>query len=129
MKIRSAQDRLTKSFTKAECRCKCRRPECNAKPMDMAFMAKLEAIRQDWGRPLLVTSGARCSYWNSRVGGAEHSKHLDGLAVDLYFSHPNDIVAFAALAEKHGFGGIGVATTFVHLDGRDVKARWTYDSR
>lgn len=129
MRIRSAKDRLTASFTKTECRCRCRRPDCDAKPMDMEFMHKLEALRQEWGRPLLVTSGARCEHWNRKVGGAEHSKHLEGIAADLYFSHPNDATAFAALAEKHGFGGIGLGLTFVHVDNRKERARWTYDDK
>ena len=126
----SPRVQLTKNFLASEFRCRCRRGDCNAVPMDRGFIQKLQAIREDWGRPLIVTSGARCAHWNKMVGGAEHSQHLYGLAVDLHFDDPNEAKAFAALAEKHGFAGIGAGIHLVHLDQRDgPRARWTYDDK
>jgi len=126
---RSPRERLTKNFTRAELRCRCRRETCDALAMDSAFMERLQQVREEWGKPLIVTSGARCAYWNKKVGGSPRSQHVFSRAVDLYFEHPNDVVAFSALAEKHGFGGIGVGVHLVHLDTREGKARWTYDDK
>jgi uncharacterized protein YcbK (DUF882 family) len=95
--------------------------------MDKAFIQRLEALRQDWGKALSPTSGARCKFWNRIVGGAEHSQHLVGHAADFTFGDRSTVEKFAALAEKHGFNGIGTGSSLVHIDDREVPARWTYN--
>jgi len=92
-------------------------------------MERLEKIRVQWGFPLIVTSGVRCPWWNTKVGGSPRSQHLFGKGVDFYFDDPNHATAFVALAEKHGYGGIGAGIHLVHLDCRDGHARWTYDDK
>ncbi len=87
--------------------------------MNKLFIAKLQALRDDWGIPMIVTSGSRCRFWNEKKGGAEKSQHLFGRAADFYLEHPSDIIELTELAEKHGFGGIGIGTYhLVHLDDR-----------
>lgn len=117
---------LTKNFSEKEFMCKCRRPDCDAAPMQKEFMRKLQSLRDDWGIPLIPTSGARCSTWNTKKGGAPQSQHLLGNAADFWFEHPSDTVAFVELAEKHGFGGIGAGAHLVHVDNRKGWARWEY---
>lgn len=95
--------------------------------MQSTFLAKLEDIRVDWGLPLSPTSGQRCEYWNEKKGGSPTSQHLIGNAADFWFTDPQDAEDFVLLAEKHGFGGIGVGKHLVHIDNRDGRARWTYD--
>ncbi len=129
MKIRSARERLTPHFTKAEMACRCRRPECDAVPMNPKFMSRLEALRNDWGMALIVTSGSRCSWWNDKIGGAEKSRHVLGEAADFHIDDLRDTPHFVELAEKHGFGGIGQGQHLVHLDDREVPARWRYKNR
>lgn len=129
MRIIRAADRLTPHFRRSELACRCRRESCDAKEMDSSHMQKLEAIRVDWGRPLIVTSGSRCEWWNKRIGGAEHSQHLLGLATDFHFASEEEAQAFAALADEHDFGGIGTGIHLVHIDSRADRHRWTYDDR
>lgn len=43
----------------------------------------LDPIRQQWGRPLKVTSGFRSPAINFEVGGVEDSYHMDGCAADI----------------------------------------------
>lgn len=124
--LRKASDKLTAHFSKREMRCKCRRLDCDAAPMRPAFMAKLEALRVEWGKPLSPTSAQRCETWNKKVGGAPQSQHLLGNAADFFFFDEREMERFAALAEKLGFGGIGIGKGIVHVDDRDDKARWTY---
>ncbi len=120
---------LSAHFRTKEFRCRCRRPECDAPDMDKGFILRLEALRVDWGQPLSPSSGARCKYWNSLVNGAEHSRHLIGHAADFNFKDHATVKKFAALAEKHGFNGIGTGKILVHVDDRSEKARWTYQDR
>lgn len=117
---------LTAHFTVKELACRCGREDCDAKPMDSGFMRKLELLRILWGKPMVVTSGARCIFWNAHVGGAPESQHVHGNAADISLQTPSDGPKLAALAEKVGLNGIGLASGFIHVDNRPKKARWTY---
>ena len=44
----------------------------------------LDPVREAWGSPIIVSSGYRSEALNARVGGAEHSYHLRGMAADIY---------------------------------------------
>lgn len=116
---------LTKSFRATEFRCRCRRKECDASPMDMAFIHKLQAMRDLYGKPIHILSGARCPYWNDKVGGAKRSLHLMGKAADLAIADGDDDL-LVKLAEQVGMGGIGIAKTFIHVDIGPGGRRWTY---
>lgn len=120
---------LTKHFRKSEMRCRCRREDCDAVPMKIPFLNKLEALRVAWDREISPTSAARCSMWNQKVGGAPDSQHLVGNAADFFFSEPTDAIKFAILAAKCGFGGIGTGRHLVHVDDRGFDARWQYKDK
>lgn len=49
----------------------------------------LDAIREEWGKPIYVTSGYRCPELNKLVGGVNNSAHLSG-AGDLQSGDDND---------------------------------------
>jgi uncharacterized protein YcbK (DUF882 family) len=71
-------------FAPDEYQCHCGRPECDApKELDSILAERLDALRESLGRPLLLTSGIRCAFWNAHEGGAPDSKHLSGQAVDI----------------------------------------------
>jgi zinc D-Ala-D-Ala carboxypeptidase len=72
---------------------------------------KLELVRKALGKPIIITSGYRCSALNARVGGTATSAHKQGLAVDFHssFGTPKDIcqklidegVVFDKLIQEH----------------------------
>lgn len=43
----------------------------------------LDPLREAWGKPVLVTSGYRCTRLNTAVGGVPTSAHKLGYAADL----------------------------------------------
>ena len=43
----------------------------------------LDVIREKAGKPILISSGFRCSVLNKAVGGVSNSQHQKGLAADL----------------------------------------------
>ena len=43
----------------------------------------LDPIREDWGSPIMVSSGYRCPELNKAVGGAKNSGHQYGYCADL----------------------------------------------
>ena len=78
------------------------------------FLDKLQTVRTNLRRPLVILSGHRCSLHNARVGGAPFSQHLK-LAVDISaLGHDRDILLLAS--REAGFTGFGFYHTFLHID-------------
>lgn len=57
----------------------------------------LDKLRDEWGRPIIVTSGYRCKELNAAVGGARNSQHLKGQAADIV---SDDFEAFRGVARR-----------------------------
>ena len=85
----------------------------------------LEAIRAHFGKPVVVTSGYRTPEYNAKVGGAAKSRHMLGIAADIQISgvKPADIAAYARTLMPT-YGGIGIYSTFTHIDIRSDIANW-----
>lgn len=97
--------------------------------MDPVFMTRLQALRDLWGEPLIITSGIRSPEHNLNVGGVPNSQHLLGLACDIDTSDLNGYQRwlFLSYAFSLGFKGIGITDDFIHLDMRDgLSSTWTY---
>lgn len=112
-----------KYFRRDEVECKC---GCKGVPKT-EFLVKLDKLRETYGKPIKITSGYRCLSHNTLVGGSLTSKHIEGIAVDIACTSAEGFT-LAQIALKMGFGGIGVAKTFLHLDTRpQTEGRlWTY---
>lgn len=50
----------------------------------------LQPIRDAWGKPIVISSGYRCSQLNKMVGGVANSQHLLGQAADIKAVNPAD---------------------------------------
>lgn len=106
-------------FVADEFRCKC---GCGVEAMQIDFMNKLYRIRLEYGRPMMISSGYRCSAWNQKVSttGA-YGPHTTGRAADVlvFGADPLDLVT---IASKAGMTGFGLSQKgphggrFVHLD-------------
>jgi hypothetical protein len=86
----------------------------------------LQAMRTEVGRPFTITSAYRTWAHNKAEGGGKRSRHLAGAAFDIArpaFAGLTD-AQIEALARKHGFNGIGLYRTFVHVDYRARPAKW-----
>ena len=88
--------------------------------MTPALLAKLDELRERLGRPVIVTSGYRCSVHNRNVGGVWNSQHVKGTAADIYCPGVS-VDTLADMAAEIGFDGIGryYNQGFVHVDCRD----------
>ena len=93
--------------------------------IDSELVKVLQKIRSHFGKPVTITSAYRTPPKNKAVGGTEQSQHLYGKAADIKVSGiaPKSVAAYAEKA-LGGKGGIGIYSTFVHVDVRSTKARW-----
>lgn len=82
-----------------------------------AALDTLQTLRDRLAKPLIVNSGYRSPEHNRAVGGAKHSKHMDGAAFDIAMTN-HDPAAFEAAARAVGFLGFGfyARSGFMHID-------------
>lgn len=85
----------------------------------------LQKIRTHFGKAVTINSGYRTVTKNKACGGATYSQHLYGTAADITVKGvtPKQVAAYAeTLLPKSG--GIGIYSTFTHVDVRATKSRW-----
>lgn len=66
---------------------------------DMASM--LEVVRSKYGKPIIVTSGYRCTAVNNGVNGVPNSFHTKGRAVDITSKNVDDFSVLCAVIENY----------------------------
>lgn len=84
-----------------------------------------DEIRKETDTALGVISAFRSRAYNAAIGGAIHSKHLAGMALDLApSSGVDDKIRKVAEIVVGDRGGLGIYRTFIHVDCRGHRARW-----
>lgn len=68
-------------FKQSEFTCKC---GCGLNRIDLRLVKILDEIREHYNKPIIITSGCRCSKHNRNVGGVQGSRHVLGKAADFY---------------------------------------------
>lgn len=89
------------------------------------LVAILQKIRDHFGKPVNITSAYRNDAYNKKVGGAVYSQHKYGKAADFFIIgvSPATIAAYVETIMPNT-GGIGIYSSFVHVDVRTARARW-----
>lgn len=102
-----------KSFSPREVACK----GTGKLIIDTEAIGKLQKLRNNLDKPLILTSAYRSPEHNKRVGGAKASKHMEGIAFDVRMEN-HDPQAFEAAARAVGFTGFGYypRSGFMHID-------------
>ncbi|MCH2040295.1 MAG: D-Ala-D-Ala carboxypeptidase family metallohydrolase [Saccharospirillaceae bacterium] len=106
-----------KNFSRKELQCK-ETGECNMSP---SFMDRLQALRIEFGKPMVITSAYRSRRHSAEKNKRRPGTHSLGCAVDVAVSG-EDAIQLILLARVHGFTGIGVnqkgprKERFIHLD-------------
>lgn len=112
----------SKYFTAKELACRC---GCGLLPTQ-ELIDKLDEIREAFGGPIEVNSGARCSVYNRKIGGARFSSHIEGKAADL--ARTPELLAFLqANMDKFNIWGERpeYTKTWLHVTIRPgVSGRW-----
>lgn len=116
---------MSKFFKPHETACKC---GCGGN-VSYKITEILDTVREIVNYPLIITSGFRCVDYNAKVGGAKHSYHTQGIAVDISTVNLTPDQKHLLLQEcLKRFNGVGISNNFIHVDRRkrDVRALWTY---
>lgn len=114
---------LSEFFSRKEFACKC---GCGFDDISLSLVRNLTSLREILDEPIHILSGCRCSKHNKECGGVEHSQHLRGLAADIYITGlmPRQLAHFIETGTHLVFGGIGIYSTFLHVDMRQGFSRW-----
>lgn len=126
---KGSDGQISKHFRSREFDCPCDR--CSHTFVDSDFLRSLDALRDELGCEIKITSGYRCDYKQEqlREAGYETAKgvstHTQGIAADLMTGTHAGIVLEAA-ARKVGITSVGVGSNWVHVDKRLGERRWEY---
>lgn len=118
---------ITKHFVQSELECSC---GCGGMPT-IAFMSKVEELREACGFPFRVGSCARCATHNANIGGAKRSDHIVRTlqdqgdtrgAMDIKVGEFNyeDRYAIVHNAMDIGFDVIEICDAHIHVGIRGV---------
>ena len=103
-------------FTRAEFRCPCGR--CGGFPAEPAekLVRLADQVRENFGAPVLPSSGVRCPEHNKAVGGVWNSYHLAGKALDFRIQGRSaaEVLAFVRRLPVHYASAIDAS--YVHMD-------------
>ena len=116
MKASSAQTEWPwHNFPRREMQCS-HTGNCDMMP---SFMDRLQALRDEFNKPMVITSAYRDRSHPNEINKAHVGTHALGCAVDVRVRGA-DALRLVELAIKHGFTGIGIkqkgAQRFIHLD-------------
>lgn len=90
--------------------------------ISLEMAEKLDLIRDCWGAPLLVTSGARCRKYNASINGAPGSAHITGQAVDIVPIKPKKV------SDLHKFLVENADTLDIWIEDPAYTATWAHVS-
>lgn len=93
--------------------------------IDSELVNILQKVRNHFGKPVTITSAYRTPPHNSKEGGTTYSQHLYGKAADIKVQGiaPKKVAEYAETLLKN-YGGIGIYSSFTHIDVRDNCSRW-----
>lgn len=101
--------------------------ETGENDMEPDFIDQLDDLREACGFPFIVTSGYRSPLHSIEKRKATPGTHAQGIAADIKVSGGQQRRLIVEKALELGFGGIGIAKGFVHVDIRCSKeVMWCY---
>ena len=118
---------MAKYFTREEFDCQ----YTGKNEMKDEFIEKLDELREACGFPFHITSGYRAPEHPIEAKKKVAGTHSQGIAADIKVDNGWERFKIVEEAIKLGFTGIGVASSFVHVDirnGDDTTpyVMWTY---
>lgn len=120
--IKDGNKKLSANFAVSEFRCK---DDSDKILIDTDLVDILQKIRNHFGQPVTINSAYRNATYNKKIGGVSNSQHVKGTAADIVVKNtqPEAVAQYVEfLMPKKG--GIGLYSTFTHVDVRTNRSRW-----
>ncbi len=118
-----------KYFSDDELRCQCGCGVLNPNPEFDVLMQIMDKIREEYGKPLRVTSGYRCANHPIEKKKAKPGQH-NVAAIDLGVSRKDAVRLLRIAMSYQSIRGIGVQqkgdARFLHFDMRTEPTIWSY---
>ncbi len=110
--------KLSRNFHASEFSCKCGCWSGNGDNMNKRFIQELQIVRDEYAKPMKITSGMRCIGRNKSVGGSKTSSHLTGYAADIYCEDLMDrfLLLGAIMSGASAIVRVGIGKDFIHVD-------------
>ena len=113
---------LTGNLSRHEFACKC---GCGFDTADVELVQIIQEVCFFFESSVIINSGCRCASHNKNEGGGVNSQHLKGRAADCVFIKALPIEVYEYLTEQYPDKlGIGLYSSFIHIDTRTGCARW-----
>lgn len=95
--------------------CDCGNHGCDKRALKIEHLRRLQLIRDDIGRPLIVTSGGRCGMHDRERNKATKGDHYNCDAVDIACDSELMKTKLLVLAGRHGATRVAHGAGFVHI--------------
>jgi len=107
---------------------------CGTGGLSISILIVLEHLRQIVGKPITISSGARCEQHNAKEGGSKNSEHLstdndpfaDAVDISVEGMSTKELHLTVKGLPYANLLGIGYYPKdgFIHVDTRGYGARW-----
>lgn len=97
--------------------CTCGHPECDQRSVSQSSLDKVQSIRDDYKKPMTITSGGRCPNHPNEVRKSAPGDHQKCTAVDVACDNDQDETKLKVLAGRHGATRVAGSAKdgFVHI--------------
>lgn len=110
--------------------CTCGHPDCDKRSVNQQTLDKVQSIRDDYGRPMTVTSGGRCPNHPDELHKTKAGDHQECTALDIYYETVIERNKLMVLAGRHGATRVAWGNNFVHMAWTETNDRsvptWEY---
>ena len=112
--------------------CTCGHPYCDRRSVDQRSLDKVQSIRDDYGKPMTITSGGRCPNHPYEVKKKYEGDHQKCTTVDVECDTVGEETKLKVLAGRHGATRVagGAYCGFVHISFSETQRRdvptWEY---
>ena len=112
--------REIRHFRREEFRCRCGGKHCDGFPAEPSetLVRLADDLRETFHAPAIPSSGLRCSYHNTAVGGVANSRHLSGKALDFYIQGVSgqQLLTAAQADPRTRYAYIIGSGPYIHID-------------
>ena len=95
--------------------CTCGDSRCDHRSVNQETLNKIQLVRNDYGKPMKITSGGRCPYHPNELNKSKAGDHQKQVAVDVEYSTVLERTKLMVLAGRHGATRVAFGNSFIHI--------------